>query len=103
MSCFLKQRGCHNIYPRLIFELGAGVAGLALGLSDELLQGQRVVFPESKAHRLQKEQRQLNVLLGEGLHQPFEDVKDQERVHHLEVIQVGHYCHQVVHLLALSG
>lgn len=88
-------------YPGLIFELGPGVAGLALGLCDELLEGQGIVLPQGESHRLQQEQRQLDVLLREGSQQPLEDVEDEERVHHLEVVEVGHHGDQVITLLTL--
>lgn len=89
-------------YPGLILKLGAQVAGLALTLRDELLQGQGVVLPQCEANVPQQEQNQLDVLLRKRPDHEFEDVGDDEGVHHLEVVQMADEGHQVVALFAFS-
>lgn len=89
-------------YPGLVLELGPCFVGLALALGDEVLQSQSVVLPQREAHVPQHEQHELHVLLLKGSHQEFEDVEDEDRVNHLEVVQVPDDGDQVVALLALG-
>lgn len=89
-------------YPGLILKLRPHVVGLALAFSDELLECQRVVLPQGEADIPQHEQNQLHVLLCEGSDQKFQDVEDEDRMYHLEVIEVTDDGDQVVTLLSFS-
>ena len=89
-------------YPGLILKLRPRLVGLALTLRDELLESQSVVLPQGEADVPQHQQNQLNVLLCEGADQKFEDVEDEARVHHLEVVEVADDGDQVVALLVFS-
>lgn len=89
-------------YSGLVLELGAKLAGLALGFTDELLQSHSVVLPQGKTHIPQQKQNQFNVFLCEGVHQTLQNVEDEQGVHHLEVIQVSDDGHQIVTLFAFT-
>lgn len=88
-------------YPGLILKLGSHVAGLALAFRDELFKSQSVVLPHGEADIPQHEQNQFDILLCKGSDEKFEYVEDEERMHHLEVIQVTDNGDQVVALLAI--
>lgn len=89
-------------YSGLILELGAHLSGLALAFRDELFESQSIVFPQGKANIPQCEQHQLHILLCKTFDQQFQDVKNEERLDHLEVIQVADDGEQIIRLFALG-
>lgn len=88
-------------YSGLILELGAHLSGLALAFRDEIFEGQSVILPQGEANVPQREQNQLHILLCKSSDQQLQDVEDEERVDHLEVVQVADDGQQVVRLFAL--
>lgn len=97
-----RERNFCLTYPGLVLKRGAQVAGLALALRDELLESQSVVLPQGEADIPQHQQHQFDVLLREGSDKTFEDVNDEDRMHHLEVIEVTHNSDQVVAFFAFG-
>lgn len=90
-------------YPGLVPEPAAGLAGSGLGLRDQLLKGQSIVFSQREAHVSQHQQDQFDVFFGERSNEFPQNVKDEARLHHVEVVQVGDDGEQVVALLPLTA
>lgn len=93
----------HVPYSGLVAETRSLRAGFALGFRYQLLQAQRIVLPQGEAHVPQQQQHELHVQWCERQQQPPEHVKQQQRVHHLEVVHVRQHGGQIRALFTCDG
>lgn len=76
-------------YPGLVLKFLPHSTCFVLSLTDQFLQCRGIIFPQGKAHIFQEQQNQFNVLFRERANKLLQNVKDQQRMHDMEVIQMG--------------